>query len=72
MKAHVKALRSLLRKRETNFQALCRTVPISPEAFSAVLNGKRDGRYTWPKLRSLFTEDERALVIENYGQVFED
>lgn len=66
-----KPLIALLRKRGITIKTLCRTVPISPEHFSHVLNEKRDGRCTWPKLKALLDEEERAAVVASYGEVFE-
>lgn len=66
-----KPLIALLRKREVTIGDLCKAVPMSKTAFSHVLNERREGRYTWPKLRSLLTDEEKAAVVAEYGEVFE-
>lgn len=70
MNAKAKPLAALLKARECNFTQLCAAVPISYEHFSAVLGGKRKGNHTWPRLKNLLTDDERAAVVANYGEVF--
>lgn len=70
MSPDAKPLAALLRKRESDLHQLCAAVPISYEHFSAVLNKRRKGKHTWKRLRNLLTDDERAAVVANYGEVF--
>lgn len=70
MNAKARPLVQALHVRNVTLRQLCESVPISYEHFSAVLNQRRPGRHTWPKLRNLLTEDERAAVVEQYGKVF--
>jgi hypothetical protein len=71
MDKRAKPVRDALRRRETNFRQICAAIPISYTHFSEVLSGRREGRHTWPKLRNYFTDDERALVVAGYGEVFD-
>lgn len=66
-----KAFIALLKLRETNLAEICRAIPISKQHFSHVLNGRRDGRCTWPKMRALLTEEERSAIVQEYGEVFD-
>ena len=69
MNASIKPLRESLRARGLNFRTLANLAGVQYTHLSAVLAGRRPGRFTWRRIMPYLSDAEMALVTGAFGEL---